>query len=96
MKWFITPQELRRLGVVGMNRRNAHMIAALNPRSRYPLVDDKLQTKEVAIAAGIAVQIANGTGLLGNVESIDAQAAQTALGPADRVAFVRGLALAPG
>jgi alpha-L-glutamate ligase-like protein len=55
MKWFITPRELRRQGVVGMNRRNTQMIAALNPRSRYPLVDDKLRTKEVAIGAGIAV-----------------------------------------
>jgi len=55
MKWFITPQELRRQGVVGMNRRNTQMIAELNPRSRYPLVDDKLQTKAVAIAAGISV-----------------------------------------
>jgi alpha-L-glutamate ligase-like protein len=53
--WFITPRELRRRGVLGMNRRNAEMIAALNPRSHYPLVDDKLRTKELALGAGIAV-----------------------------------------
>lgn len=55
MRWFITPRELRRLGIVGMNERNARMIAPLNPRKRYPLVDDKLLTKELALKAGIAV-----------------------------------------
>lgn len=55
MTWFITPGELRRRGVLGMNRRNAEMIATLNPRSHYPLVDDKLRTKELALGAGIAV-----------------------------------------
>ncbi|AGA32262.1 alpha-L-glutamate ligase-like protein [Thioalkalivibrio nitratireducens DSM 14787] len=55
MRWFATPGELRRRGVLGMNRRNTEMIATLNPRSHYPLVDDKLQTKELALGAGIAV-----------------------------------------
>jgi hypothetical protein len=48
---------------------------------------------ELNARPGLAVQIANGTGLLGNVEAIDAHAAQAAFGPADRVAFVRNLAL---
>jgi alpha-L-glutamate ligase-like protein len=55
MKWFITPRELRRLGIVGMNQRNTDMIARLNPRRYYPLVDDKLLTKKLALEAGIAV-----------------------------------------
>lgn len=38
-----------------MNERNAHLIARLNPRKKYPLVDDKLLTKELALKAGIAV-----------------------------------------
>jgi alpha-L-glutamate ligase-like protein len=42
-------------GVLGMNARNAHYISRLNPRSHYPLVDDKLRTKELAEGAGIAV-----------------------------------------
>ena len=55
MKWFITPRELRRLGIVGMNQRNTGMIARLNHRRNYPLVDDKLLTKKLAFDAGIAV-----------------------------------------
>ncbi|SDB45221.1 alpha-L-glutamate ligase-related protein [Desulfonatronum thiosulfatophilum] len=55
MTWFITPRELRQLGIVGMNERNARMISRLNPRKQYPLVDDKLLTKELALKAGIAV-----------------------------------------
>lgn len=46
---------LRRRGVLGMNERNAEYIMRFNPRRLYPLVDDKLRTKELAIAAGIAV-----------------------------------------
>ncbi len=50
-----TPKQLRELGILGMNRRNVSMIAAKNPRHLYPLVDDKLKTKKIAEAAGIAV-----------------------------------------
>ncbi len=46
---------LRAEGVLGMNERNTEYIMRLNPRRLYPLVDDKLLTKELAIAAGIAV-----------------------------------------
>ncbi len=46
---------LRKKGVLGMNARNAHYISRLNPRHNYPLVDDKLRTKRLAEAAGIAV-----------------------------------------
>ena len=55
MKWFISPRELRRKGVVGMNQRNADLIAEHNPRPLYPLVDDKLRTKQLALEAGMAV-----------------------------------------
>ncbi|OOG28600.1 alpha-L-glutamate ligase-like protein [Thioalkalivibrio denitrificans] len=54
-RWFITPGELRRQGILGMNARNGSYIAQLNARSNYPLVDDKLQTKHLALDAGIAV-----------------------------------------
>ncbi|HRQ05820.1 MAG TPA: alpha-L-glutamate ligase-like protein [Nitrosomonas halophila] len=46
---------LRRLGIVGMNQRNADYILRYNKRSLYPLVDDKLRTKYLAIESGIAV-----------------------------------------
>jgi alpha-L-glutamate ligase-like protein len=51
VKWF----SLTAKGVLGMNARNAHYISRLNPRSHYPLVDDKLRTKRLAEGAGIAV-----------------------------------------
>ncbi|MEX1081734.1 MAG: alpha-L-glutamate ligase-like protein [Halofilum sp. (in: g-proteobacteria)] len=55
---------LRRAGVLGMNARNASYIMATNPRSRFPLVDDKRRTKHLAEAAGIAVPR-----LLGGIDS---------------------------
>jgi alpha-L-glutamate ligase-like protein len=39
---------LRDAGVLGMNRRNAEYIMRYNPRSSFPLVDDKLLTKRLA------------------------------------------------
>lgn len=46
---------LRELGILGMNQRNADFILPHNQRKNFPLVDDKLRTKQLAIAAGIAV-----------------------------------------
>lgn len=48
-------RKLRERGVLGLNERNTEYIMRFNPRRLYPLVDDKLRTKEVAMAAGIAV-----------------------------------------
>lgn len=42
-------------GVLGINRRNAEYTLKYNPRRRYPLVDDKLRTKTLAIKTGLAV-----------------------------------------
>jgi alpha-L-glutamate ligase-like protein len=42
-------------GVLGLNERNGDYISALNPRRLYPLVDDKLRTKQLALDAGMAV-----------------------------------------
>ncbi|HUO82506.1 MAG TPA: alpha-L-glutamate ligase-like protein [Gammaproteobacteria bacterium] len=46
---------LRRQGVLGINQRNADYVLRYNARRLYPLVDDKLKTKQLAIEAGIAV-----------------------------------------
>ena len=46
---------LRRTGVLGINRRNREYVMRWNPRRLYPLVDDKLESKRLAQAAGIAV-----------------------------------------
>lgn len=42
-------------GVLGLNKRNGDYIMRCNPRHLYPLVDDKLKTKQLALKAGIAV-----------------------------------------
>jgi alpha-L-glutamate ligase-like protein len=52
---FASPQQLRAAGVLGLNERNSDYIMRLNPRRLYPRVDDKVITKELAIAAGMAV-----------------------------------------
>ncbi len=46
---------LRKAGVLGINERNAQYTLLHNPRHLYPLVDDKLRTKQLAQKAGIAV-----------------------------------------
>ena len=48
-------RQLTRMGVLGLNRRNAEYTLTYNPRRLYPLVDDKLATKKLAQHAGIAV-----------------------------------------
>lgn len=55
MKWFATPSELRARGVMGLNQRNSDYIMRYNPRHLYPLVDDKIYTKRLALEKGIAV-----------------------------------------
>jgi alpha-L-glutamate ligase-like protein len=48
-------RRLRRVGVLGINGRNCRYIQEYNPRRLFPLVDDKVRTKHLAVAAGIAV-----------------------------------------
>lgn len=52
---FTSPKKLREMGVLGMNQRNADFIMRYNPRHLYPLVDNKLKTKQLAIKNNIAV-----------------------------------------
>ena len=54
-RWLRTPAELRSLGVVGINMRNARFLLPNNPRKLYGLVDDKMQTKALAEKAGLSV-----------------------------------------
>ncbi|MFZ9935592.1 MAG: alpha-L-glutamate ligase-like protein [Luteolibacter sp.] len=54
-RWLLMPGELRELGVVGINMRNARYLLPNNPRRLYRLVDDKLQTKALAEAHGLSV-----------------------------------------
>lgn len=52
---FAAARKLREAGILGLNERNAEFIMRLNPRRLYPRVDDKALTKELALAAGMAV-----------------------------------------
>jgi len=47
--------KLAQMGILGLNRRNADYTLMYNPRKFYPLVDDKLQTKQIALGGGLAV-----------------------------------------
>ena len=64
MSWFAHPADLRAFGLLAMNRRNLEYIGRYNDRSRYPLVDNKLLTKQAALDAGIAVPE-----LIGSIDS---------------------------
>lgn len=52
---FTIARRLRAIGLLGLNARNADYVLLYNPRRFYPRVDDKLQSKELAIAAGLPV-----------------------------------------
>lgn len=52
---FAVSKKLRAAGVLGLNERNAEFIMRINPRRWYPRVDDKVLTKELSVAAGMAV-----------------------------------------
>ncbi|CAA0104941.1 Ribosomal protein S6--L-glutamate ligase [Zhongshania aliphaticivorans] len=55
MSLFSTWKDLRKQGVMGINQRNADYVLRYNQRHLYPLVDDKIKTKERAEQAGIHV-----------------------------------------
>jgi len=46
-------RHMRQLGILGMNQRNHRFISPYNPRALYPLVDDKLKTKHLALEHGV-------------------------------------------
>lgn len=53
--WWKTWKALEARGIMGINRRNADYVLKYNKRSLYPVVDDKIITKERALQAGINV-----------------------------------------
>ena len=46
---------LKAKGILSINQRNAGYILQYNSRKLYPIVDDKLKTKHLAMKAGVAV-----------------------------------------
>lgn len=55
LTWIKRWRALRKRGVMGINERNGDFVLKYNNRRFYPYVDDKILTKERAIAAGINV-----------------------------------------
>jgi alpha-L-glutamate ligase-like protein len=54
MYWMFTAaRRLKKLGILGMNRRNAACILDHNPRVLYPLVDDKLRMRDLCLRIGV-------------------------------------------
>ena len=53
MKAFIAPWTLARAGILGINQRNRHYIGRYNPRSLFPLVDNKRLTRATLSQANI-------------------------------------------
>jgi len=54
-RWFAWPTELKESGILGINRRNLQYILESNPRSHYPRVDNKLETKQICERHNIPV-----------------------------------------
>lgn len=51
---FNVTKQFKEKGILGINRRNAEYTRLHNQRRFYPLVDDKLKTKELVLAAGLS------------------------------------------
>jgi alpha-L-glutamate ligase-like protein len=53
MKWLFASGQLRRRGVLGINRRNAECLLDRNPRSRVGVVDNKLLMAQLCGRIGV-------------------------------------------
>jgi alpha-L-glutamate ligase-like protein len=53
MFWLFGAKRLKQLGILAMNRRNAECILARNPRSLFPIVDDKRRMHELCGRIGV-------------------------------------------
>lgn len=73
-------------GLVGINKRNAGYTLTYNSRSQYPLVDDKLLTKELALKADLAVPelygVIDSVGQLKNLDDLLEPYSQFVIKPA--------------
>ncbi|MCC5833788.1 MAG: alpha-L-glutamate ligase-like protein [Opitutales bacterium] len=53
LNWLRAPKLLSQAGILGLNSRNFNFIQKYNARELYPMVDDKLETKKIALNAGL-------------------------------------------
>lgn len=80
-KKYCSPLTLGHLGIMGMNQRNVNYISRYNDRSLYPLVDNKLLTKDLAMRNNVST-----TMLIGSIKNqYDVQNFSKIIG--DRTAF---------
>lgn len=67
-------RRLSKRGILSINQRNSDYVLRYNPRKHFPLVDDKLKTKRLALQTGIAVpklyEIIKTEHQIKNIESI--------------------------
>ncbi len=61
---YANPFELYEYGIMGMNQRNVNYIGRYNKRRLYPLVDNKLKTKKMALEHNV-----NTPNLIGSIKS---------------------------
>ncbi len=61
IKRYANPFDLMHFGIMGMNQRNVNYIGRYNQRKLYPLVDNKLLTKQMAIEHGVSSPYLIGT-----------------------------------
>jgi len=52
-RFWVWPWEMKQHGLLGINARNLNMLFRQNDRSRYPMVDNKVLTKEICRRYGI-------------------------------------------
>ncbi len=62
---YASPFEMAEDGIMGMNQRNVNYIGRYNKRSLYPLVDNKLLTKKIALKNNVKTPK-----LLGSIENL--------------------------
>lgn len=58
---YANPLDLMHYGIMGMNQRNVNYIGRYNQRRLYPLVDNKLLTKRMAMEYGVSSPVLIGT-----------------------------------
>ena len=82
-------RDLSRLGdIMGINRRNLDLIRSRNPRASFPLVDDKIRTKE--LLAGVGVPCPRTLRIVDNFLAVDRAISALAREPSFVVKPARG------
>lgn len=74
--YYLRYRQMAASGILGMNCRNIDFIGRYNSRQLYPLVDDKLKTKKLALAHG--VNVPELIGVIANQHDVNQVEAMTA------------------